>query len=205
MRLNHFPGFNFFALILAILVSSCSGIPPTKGAFAHPLLPRTYHSQIEMSGRLSAQYETSFRPESISVHFNWVQTPEQTLITLSSPTGQTVATLLINARGAQLREGDKPPQIASNINQLSLNVLGWPLPADGLHDWLQGFLDAKHDTPITQAMANNMFTVDGWLLRFSSWQTEQHIERPKRLDLSHQTDQAGLVSIRIVVDEWVLP
>jgi len=158
-----------------------------------------------MSGRLSAQYEKNDSPQSIVVHFDWVQTPDQTVITLSSPTGQTVATIFINAQGAQLIQADKPPQIAADINQLSQNLLGWPLPADNLRDWLQGFLDAKHDTPLTQAMSDNSISVDGWSLRYVNWQTEQNWERPKRLDLSNQTLQAGLVQIRIVVDDWILP
>ncbi len=205
MRLTLAAECRFLILCIAILVSACTSLSTPAPTPGQALVPRPYQSQINMSGRLFAQYEKNDNPQSISVHFDWAQTPGQTLITLSSPTGQTVATIVINAQGAQLIQADKPPQIAADIDQLSENILGWPLPANGLHDWLQGFLDAKHATPVTKAMTDKAMLIDGWSLRYVSWQAEPNWERPKRLDLSHQTVQAGLVQIRIVVDEWVVP
>jgi len=202
--MRHAPRFGssiFFIALLAFLAACSSIAPPAAPALA----ARTYQSQIEMSGRLSAQYEANYREQSISVHFTWSQTAEQTQISLSSPTGQTVATILINAQGAQLTQSDRPTRYASDINQLSIDVLGWPLPVAGLRDWLQGFLNAEHNAPLTQADADKTFEVDGWTLHYASWLTENNLEHPKRLDLSRQTEQAGLVALRVVVDEWDLP
>ena len=170
-----------------------------------PLALRSYHEQIELSGRLSAKYEANYREQSISVHFNWAQTRQQTLISLSSPTGQTVATIVINAAGAELTRSGEPTRFAPTVDQLSTDLLGWPLPVAGLRDWLQGFLSAQHRTALTEASANQAFTVDGWQLSYTSWQTENNLQRPKRLDLSRQTGQAGPVALRIVVDEWTTP
>jgi len=190
-------------LMLLSLLSACGSLaPPLSNA---PVVARSYQPQIAMSGRLSAQYEANYREQSISVHFNWSQTPRQTAISFSSPTGQIVATILINAQGAQLTQADKPTQYANDINQLSTEILGWPMPVAGLRDWLQGFVDAQHGTPLTQSTATQPINVDGWSLRYASWETDNNIERPKRLDLSRQTEQAGLVSLRIVVDEWTMP
>ncbi|MET3107697.1 outer membrane lipoprotein LolB [Oxalobacteraceae bacterium GrIS 2.11] len=185
------------------LMSACTSIkqPSTSQSMAS----RTYQTHIDMAGRLSAQYEANYREQSISVHFNWSQTPEQILISLDSPTGQTVATILINADGARLTEADKPPRFASDINQLSTEVLGWPLPVAGLRDWLQGYLNAEHATQITKANSDQTFAVEGWQLRYVSWETEANFERPRRLDMSRQTEQAGQVSLRIVVDSWNTP
>ncbi len=190
-------------LVLLFVLSACSSMSPQLANV--PLTTRVYQPQIQMSGRLSAQYEANYREQSISVHFDWSQTPQQTAISFSSPTGQIVATILINGQGAQLTQADKPTQYASDINQLSTEVLGWPMPVAGLRDWLQGFVDADHSLPLTQATASQPINVDGWSLRYASWLTENNIERPKRLDLSRQTEQAGLVSLRIVVDDWTTP
>jgi len=190
-------------LVLLFVLSACSSMSPQLTNI--PLTTRVYQPQIQMSGRLSAQYEANYREQSISVHFDWSQTPQQTAISFSSPTGQIVATILINGQGAQLTQADKPTQYASDINQLSTEVLGWPMPVAGLRDWLQGFVDADHSLPLTQATASQPINVDGWSLRYASWLTENNIERPKRLDLSRQTEQAGLVSLRIVVDDWTTP
>ena len=190
-------------LVLLFVLSACSSMSPQLANI--PLTTRVYQPQIQMSGRLSAQYEANYREQSISVHFDWSQTPQQTAISFSSPTGQIVATILINGQGAQLTQADKPTQYASDINQLSTEVLGWPMPVAGLRDWLQGFVDADHSLPLTQSTASQPINVDGWSLRYASWLTENNIERPKRLDLSRQTEQAGLVSLRIVVDDWTTP
>ena len=192
------------------VLAACTGLSSpgennTGARSGDTSIVRTYLPKIDMSGRLSAQYEANYRDQTISVHFTWSQTPEQTLISLVSPTGQTVATILINARGAQLNEGDKPPRFASDINQLSTEVLGWPLPVAGLRDWLQGYVNADHAKLITSASASQTYAVDGWQLRYVSWDSSAQFERPKRLDLSRQTQQAGLVALRIVVDEWTAP
>jgi len=192
--------FRFLLAGLLLVLSGCTGVRPPA-----PQAIRAYQPQLEMSGRLSAQYEANYREQSISVHFSWAQTPEQTLISLSSPTGQTLATILITAQGAQLRQADKPTKFATDINELTIDVLGWPLPVAGLRDWLQGFLGPDHSTPLTEADSGQSFQVDGWALRFAGWLTENNLQRPKRLDLSRQTDQAGMVALRIVVDEWNMP
>jgi outer membrane lipoprotein LolB len=191
----------FYIGIFAVL-GACSTLtaPP-----AGPLEARSYLDQIEMTGRLSAQYEANYTEQSISVNFVWSQSPGQTRISLNSPTGQTVATIFINAQGAQLTQADKPTRYASDINELSTEVLGWPLPVAGLRDWLQGYISADHRIALSQADTDKPFNVDGWALRYASWLQENHIERPKRLDLSRQTEQAGLVCLRIVVDEWSTP
>jgi outer membrane lipoprotein LolB len=187
----------------AALLSACTSISPP--AANQQLVARQYQTRIDLAGRLSAQYEANYREQSISVNFTWSQTPEQTLIALISPTGQTVATILITAQGAQLTEAGKAPRFANDINQLSTDVLGWPLPVAGLRDWLQGYLNSDHATLITKATSDQAFNADGWQLRYVSWVTEATFERPKRLDLSRMTDQVGMVSLRIVVDDWNTP
>jgi len=193
----------FFIFCTLTLLSACTSITPPVAN--QPLAARHYQTQIDMAGRLSAQYEANYRPQSISVNFTWSQTPQQTLIGLNSPTGQTVATILIDARGAQLTEAGKAPRFATDINQLSTDVLGWPLPVAGLRDWLQGYLNSEHATLITKATSDQAFNVDGWQLRYVSWENEATFERPKRLDMSRLTDQVGMVTLRIVVDNWSTP
>lgn len=193
--------FKFFIFAALLFLSGCSNLSNLSTPTANRLLPRHYHQQIDMAGRLSAQYEQNNQPQALHINFTWSQTPQQTRITLASPTGQTLATILVSAQGAQLSQADGPPQFARDVNQLMVNTLGWPLPVNGLRDWLQGFVDATHHAAITSANADN-FSVDGWNLTYTSWATENGVERPKRLDVTRQTEQAGLVSLRIVIDEW---
>lgn len=195
----------FHCLSVAMLIAGLSGCatPPQSGLAASTL--RSYREQIEITGRMSAKYEANYREQSISVHFTWTQTPDQTLISLRSPMGQTVARIAINAAGAELTRSGEPTRYAPSIDELSTEVLGWPLPVAGLRDWLQGFLNAQHRVALTEASAAQAFTVDGWQLRYTGWQTEDNVERPNRFDLSRQTTKAGPVALRVVVDEWTNP
>lgn len=197
----------FNSLILAVLffLSACSNLGNLSNLSAPTSIntaPRQYHQQIDMVGRLSAQYEQNNQPQAIHINFTWSQSPQQTTITLTSPTGQTLATLLINAQGAQLNQAKKPPQFASDADQLLLTMLGWPLPVADLRYWLQGFLSADQPAMSSAHAESTYILVDGWNLMYPTWATENHHERPKRLDLMRQTEQAGLVSLRIVIDEW---
>lgn len=190
--------------IIFSVLSGCSSLMSAKPQ-AQQLTARSYHPQITMAGRLSAQYQTNGQPQSIYINFSWAQTEQQTFITLGSPTGQTLATILINSQGATFTQADKPARFATDVNQLFGDMLGWPMPVAGLRDWLQGYIDEAHTTPISEATAALPFSVAGWSLRYASWETENNVERPKRLDLSRQTEQAGLVTLRIVVNERTLP
>ena len=79
------------------------------------------------------------------------------------------------------------------------------MPVAGLRDWLQGFLNGDHHMPLTEATTAQPFNADGWSLKYVSWIVDNEIERPKRVDLSRLTKEAGQVSLRIVVDEWHTP
>ncbi len=192
------------AVLIALLtaLAGCASTALTPAQIAAANSSRAYAQKIEVSGRLSAQYESMSGPQSIHINFTWSQTPEQTLISLGSPTGQTVATILINDQGALLTQTDKPPRSANDPNQLFLEMLGWPLPIAGLRDWLQGFIKPDHQLAATPSDTNRSFNAEGWDLRYPTWEIDQHSARPKRIDLSRQTEQAGLVSLRVVIDEW---
>ncbi|MCD6026086.1 MAG: lolB [Solimicrobium sp.] len=221
---------NFIAICLLFFLNACSHVPiSTSGNLSPFPAARQYHQQIEISGRLAAHYEQNNKPQAIHIKFSWSQTPEQTFITLTSPMGQTLATLLVSQDGAQLNYADNPPQFSHDANQLLIDTLGWPMPVTGLRDWLQGFTDANHYSPVTSAATGQDFVVDGWSLNFTAWELEHRadelvntganegaseaankvankvastVERPKRLDLMRQTEQAGLISLRIMIDEW---
>lgn len=188
---------------LLMVLGGCSTVG-TGNAPVAATTARTYQPQIAMSGRMSAQYEANYRDQSISMHFNWSQSPDRIVISLDTPTGQTAATIDITAQGATLNQPGKPLRQATDINDLTIEVLGWPLPVAGLRDWLQGFLDASHAAPLSAATSTQPFSADGWSLRYVSWVTDNNVERPKRIDLSRLTSQAGQVSLRIVVDDWTV-
>ncbi len=198
---------------LPLMLAGCASLPtPTvfnKEAPASPALDaasRPFHATIDLAGRLSVRYQGPRNEEALHGSFLWAQKPTQTTVTLLSPLGQTIAVIDVTPEGATFIQGGQPVRRASDVDALTAETLGWPLPVAGLRDWLQGFaLDASGRRFIAAPEASNVSTRDGWRIHYANWQDESmpvFQNRPKRIDLARFTEQAGDVSIRIVIDSW---
>jgi outer membrane lipoprotein LolB len=162
-----------------------------------------YRDTIDLSGRLSVNYQKEGRPESLTGNFNWTQRPGRIDVSLASPLGQTIAAISITPQGATLTQSNREPWVAKDIDTLSAQALGWQLPVSGLRDWLQGYATDAHGKRFAASPANNtVFTRDGWRLRFVSWLDENTPHpRPRRIDAERSaTGSADELAIRIVVD-----
>lgn len=130
-----------------------------------------YRETIDLAGRLSVNYQKDGRPESLNGNFNWEQRPGTIDVTLASPLGQTVATINVTPGSATLTQGGAAPRTAVDIDSLTQQTLGWPLPVSGLRDWLQGYaVDAQGQRFRASPASNSVTTRDGWRLRFVEWQ-----------------------------------
>jgi outer membrane lipoprotein LolB len=193
------------ALAFSLLLNGCAGLAPQTGTSTTPTMPATarkYVENIDLVGRLSVRYRGAEKEEALHGNFNWAQTPTVINVTLLSPLGQTVAIIEVTPMGARLLQADKPPRSASDVNELTLRALGWPLPIAGLREWLQGFAVDRSGRPfVAMPGRDELTTSDGWHLSYATWQ-DSPIPLPKRIDLERNTTEAGLVSIRIVIDSW---
>lgn len=161
---------------------------------------RQYQQQIQISGKILLQYQQGDKTRVENIGFEWEQDAQGIRINLLSPLDQTIARITQNAQGATLELNGKAPRTASNLDQLLQDALGWPLPVAGLRDWLQGFV-AIDGKPLTALKAEEQTVkTQGWTLHYVTWHEQPAF--PKRLDLQRYTEQAGDVSIRIVVNEW---
>ena len=168
-----------------------------------PLSDRNYQSTISMAGRLSVRYQQGGQPQSLQGKFRWQQQGEQTNITLYSPLGQTIATIEITPGLAVLAQSDGERRQAPNVTKLTQEVLGWPMPVDGLRYWLQGFVqDANGKLDMASPETTHSFQSDGWRVRYVSWQRNASIQYPKRFDMERTTVEAGDIVLRLVIDEW---
>ena len=131
-----------------------------------------YRETIDLAGRLSVNYQKDGRHESISGSFNWEQRPGTIDVTLMSPLGQTVAAINVTPGSATLTQAGQEPRTAADIDSLTQQTLGWPLPVSGLRDWLQGYaVDAQGQRFRASPASNSVTTKDGWRLRFIDWQS----------------------------------
>lgn len=193
---------HLIAAALPLLLTGCASIVPgTTPPEARPTA-RRYQESVNLDGRLSVRYQGAQKEEALHGNFTWIQTPARTTVTLLSPLGQTIAVIDVTQHGATLTQSGQSVRTAMDVNTLTANELGWPLPVAGLRDWLQGFgTDSTGQRFVATSGASDITTSDGWHVRYDNWQEGTH-NRPKRIDLQRNTKQAGDVSIRIVIDSW---
>ncbi|MDP5007819.1 MAG: outer membrane lipoprotein LolB, partial [Glaciimonas sp.] len=141
--LRSHPSLAIAALFLALFSAGCSTLPTplehASGVASTAIAPRPYYQAIDISGRLSVRYEQNGKEQAMHGSFTWAQTGELTVVTLLSPLGQTLATINITPTHATLQQAGQPLRSATNVDQLTTQALGWPLPIAGLRDWLQAF------------------------------------------------------------------
>lgn len=178
---------------------------PVVSSGISPMISRPYHNAIGIDGRLSVRYQQNGQEEAVHGSFAWRQVPARTMIELRSPIGQTVAAIDVSPTLATLTQAGQPPRQANDVNSLTADALGWPLPVAGLRDWLQGFgIDANGQRfAVSSAGPREVTTGDGWRITYDAWEQEAGgVSRPRRIDLERDTDQAGPVALRIVIDAW---
>lgn len=203
----HEPTRNFTALLKAfillcfcLLFSACSTPKPLSTTQLNQT--RTLQEQVQLQGRISIQYQENDQPQTVIVGFDWQQSPQELHINLTSPLGQTIATVQQNAFGARLEQAKQAPRIATDIESLLAENLGWTIPVAGLKAWLQGFDLAANGHAIALPATDYLrLQSQGWQIDFVSWQADAGIAHPKRIDLYKNTEQVGEMQIRIVIEE----
>jgi outer membrane lipoprotein LolB len=184
-------------LACALLAGCAATTPASSNRVA------AYSEDIALSGRISVNYQKDGKNESLSGKFNWQQSAQRTSVSLASPLGQTIAQIEVEPGVARLIQGGQAPREAADIDALSAQALGWPLPVSGLRDWLQGHavnLDGSRFRASPER--NSVNTRDGWRVNFVSWQDDAALlPQPRRID----AERAGEVAIRIVIDDQAQP
>jgi outer membrane lipoprotein LolB len=185
--------FAFASVLLAACATTSTNVA-TVGA---------YRDSIDLSGRLSVNYQKDGKVESLTGNFDWTQRPGRVDVELASPLGQTMATIAVTPGSATLTQAGRAPVSASDIDSLSQQTLGWPLPVSGLRDWLQGYAVDAQGQRFSASPANNTVTTkDGWRLRFVEWHNPnaaQPVPRVIHAERAAAGDIQDLV-IRIVVN-----
>ena len=187
--------------LIGALLAGCAttSTAPVSNAAVAP-----YQQALALTGVMSANYSRDGTPGSVTVDFDWKQSAERTDIELSTRLSGTVAKIAVTPTEAVLIEGkDKPPHRADNIDALSAQALGWPMPVAGLREWLQGHATDAQGRRFTASPANNTVTTqDGWQLSFVSWQDGSNPPKPKRIDAERAASGPVTdITIRVVIRE----
>ena len=186
------------ALALAFALGGCATTTSNNVATVG-----AYRDTIELSGRLSVNYQKSGNVESLTGSFDWTQRPGTVDVTLANPLGQTIATIAVTPQSATLTQAGRAPVTEADIDTLTQRTLGWPLPVAGLRDWLQGYaVDGQGQRFAASPARNEVLTRDGWRLRFVEW-LDPNAAQPAPRVIHAERAAAGDIQdlqIRIVVN-----
>jgi outer membrane lipoprotein LolB len=186
------------ALALAFALGGCATTTSSNVATVG-----AYRDTIELSGRLSVNYQKSGNVESLTGSFDWTQRPGTVDVTLANPLGQTIATIAVTPQSATLTQAGRAPVSEADIDTLTQRTLGWPLPVSGLRDWLQGYaVDAQGQRFAASPARNEVTTRDGWRLRFVEWQNPNAAQPAPRVIQANRAAAGDIqdLQIRIVVN-----
>jgi outer membrane lipoprotein LolB len=195
----------FVSILLAAVLAGCAttgGTPPSDNprAAAGP-----YRDTIDLRGKLAVTYQKDGQPQRINGPYTWTQRPGTIDVELFSPLGQTVAVIHVTPGSASMTLSDGKPRVARDIDTLTRQTLGWTLPVSGLRDWLQGYATDAQGQRFTASPAHdNVFTNDGWRLRFAEWQSGQGSAAaltPRRIQAERSaTANSDELAITILID-----
>jgi len=162
-----------------------------------------YRDSIDLSGRLSVNYQKEGRQESLTGNYDWTQRPGRVDVTLANPLGQTIATIEVTPQSATLTQSGRAPVSEADIDTLTQRTLGWPLPVAGLRDWLQGYaVDGQGQRFAASPARNEVLTRDGWRLRFVEWQDPNAAQPAPRVIHAERAVAGDIqdLQIRIVIN-----
>ena len=156
------------ALLFAGFLAACAHveIKPPEG----PL-------EFSLAGRIAARYGA----ESFSGNIAWRHARDGDELLISTPTGQGVAQILRQGDAVLLKTAEPREYRDSDAESLTQRVLGFPVPIDGLADWVRG-----RPSPRLESR--------GWKVEYQDYDAER---RPIRMRLTY----AG-IELRLAISQW---
>lgn len=152
---------------------------------------------FERVGRFSVSvHEPDGKQDAVQGGFAWLDTGERLTLDLTNPLGNTLARVTVSDSHALLRRSDGSQEYADSADALVQQVLGSPVPVQGLRDWLRGKTGRANAAQL-QADAQGRvtsFVQQGWRVQLSRYDNIG----PTLLQLG-RTDAGRRVNVRLAV------
>lgn len=180
-----------------LLAQGCARIPGPE-----PVSWREHRDALARlrDWRLEAKLGYRTAVDAGSVRLDWAQHGARTEVWLRGPFGAGSAQILADPEGAVLRQPGEEEQRASSVEALSQALLGWPLPARELRDWVLGIpyrgAPVEHMALDAQGRLREL-RQNGWALVFDDYRETTAGVLPGRIDA-----EGGHLRIRLVAKRW---
>ncbi len=179
-------------LILALLLSGCTQLPP---------LPPTPASQLDswrLNGRIAVSSEHESWPPA---NVYWQQQGSAYELRLNMA-GQGALLLKGNNNGVIMHTADKKIFKAANPDALFAEVLKLEIPVTNLHSWIRGF-PAPHSSPqwyqLNETGRLRSLRQNGWEIDYKHYVNIRGIYLPKKIFLENNQ-----FKVKIAITQWHL-
>lgn len=175
-------------VLCSVLLTSCAGLPSSRVETPG----RDALDNFALEGRFSLRHED----RSYSGRLSWRHAGFSNELLLASPFGQGMAEISTDEAGARLTTSDGKLFSAPTVEELTTQVLGYPLPLAELTDWIRGRATAGA-REIDGFGRLQRLRHEGWVIEFA-YAADGLGEPPNRII----AERAGGFEIRLRIDEW---
>lgn len=159
--------FSWMLLLACLSLSGCASWYDTQVD-----KPAEYHQplQIDEDYDISGRFSIVTPQKDYYGNFNWQRESGEDELAFMSPLGNTVARIVVESGVATLTTGGESYS-GHNLDQMMQEQLGFSLPINYLHYWLQGIPLPQY--PV-QNRLNSGFSQLNWKVEYLSWQDTNH-------------------------------
>ena len=150
--------FYFLFSINLILMNSCSSFLNNENLKPNYIMPQKIDQNFEVTGRFFTQKNN----KRFHGNFSWIKNKEMEEFNFLTPLGTTIATIQIIKNDQFLIYNNKRYG-KDKIESLMINQLGFYLPLENLHYWIQG---VNYPTTTQIKLVQNGFIQDNWLVEY---------------------------------------
>lgn len=153
---------------------------------------------FDRTGRFAVSVEhNDGKRDAVQGGFAWHDGGRELLLDLANPLGSTLARVQVLPGKATMTRSNGETETAGSPDGLVDQVLGSPIPVNGLRDWLRGQTGAAPVSDLQKGTDGNIvrFRQAGWQVALSRYDSEG----PRLLQLNRS--EAGRdISVRLVID-----
>jgi outer membrane lipoprotein LolB len=185
-------GLRSLSVLLGTLgLSACASFFPPAGE-ALPV-QRDDLQDFALEARFSLRHEE----KNFTGRLSWRHAGIRDDLLLASPFGQGMAEIASDETSVRLTTGDGKSYAAADIEMLTQQVLGFPLPLKKLLDWVRG-RSSGSESDATDAFGRPLHVrQDGWRIDY-----EYDSDDPQALPGRLFVEREGVFELRLRIDEW---
>ena len=178
-------------LAAVCLLAGCAGLPPASAPSRAALSAQSAFS-------LEARFSLRSEERNYSGRLSWRHDGAGDELLLASPFGQGIAEISTGAGGARLKTADGQVASAATAEELTRQVLGYPLPIERLVDWVRARDSDEVATRDERARPLELRHED-WRIAYA-YDSDDPEAPPSRIFAT----RADGFELRLRIDEWQL-